>query len=168
HVGKERYRSVVPHMLERGFCMTETDRIEIKKILVAVDGSDHSNKAVKYACAIAPALDAEVILLYVVPMLVDATPYHDTVSDQPFLALQKVGEDILQRSKALATSLGCEVTDLLSHGDPANRIIEIAAEQEVDFIIMGSRGVSGLKRLFVGSISDKVSKSASCPVMIVR
>ncbi|MHA1771988.1 MAG: hypothetical protein ACTSXS_10420, partial [Candidatus Thorarchaeota archaeon] len=38
HVGKERYRSVVPHMLERGFCMTETDRIEIKKILVAVDG----------------------------------------------------------------------------------------------------------------------------------
>ncbi|MHA2021995.1 MAG: universal stress protein, partial [Candidatus Thorarchaeota archaeon] len=75
--------------------MSETaNPVQIKTVLVAVDGSDYSDKAVRYACAIGPKLDAEVVLLHVVPMLVSATPYHDTVSDQPFLALQKVGEDI--------------------------------------------------------------------------
>ena len=50
--------------------MSTPEGVEIKKILVAVDGSEHSDKAVKYACAIGPPLGAEVILLHVVPMLV--------------------------------------------------------------------------------------------------
>ncbi|MFX0055057.1 MAG: universal stress protein [Promethearchaeota archaeon] len=145
-----------------------TEPVQIKTVLVAVDGSDYSDKAVRYACAIGPKLGAEVVLLHVVPMLVSATPYHDTVSDQPFLALQKVGEDILAKAKKIAVGLGCEVTELISHGDPANKIVDIACEREVELIIMGSRGVSGIKRLFVGSISDKVVNHAPCPVMIVR
>ena len=149
--------------------MSETDgRVTIKSVLVAVDGSEHSDTAVRYACAMGPPLGAEVVLLHVVPMVVSATPYHDTVSDQPFLSLQKVGEDILERAKRLANQCGCEVIDMISHGDPAARIIDIAAERGASLIIIGSRGVSGIKRLFTGSISDKVSKSASCPVMIVR
>ncbi|MHA2380022.1 MAG: universal stress protein [Candidatus Thorarchaeota archaeon] len=142
--------------------------VNIKSLLVAVDGSEFSDKAVRYACAMGPSLGAEVVLLHVVPMLVSATPYHDTVSDQPFLALQKVGEDILAKAKKIAVALKCEVTELISHGDPANKIVDIAAERDADLIIMGSRGVSGIKRLFVGSISDKVMNQAPCPVMIVR
>ncbi len=142
--------------------------VNIKSLLVAVDGSEFSDKAVRYACAMGPSLGADVVLLHVVPMLVSATPYHDTVSDQPFLALQKVGEDILAKAKEIAVALKCEVTELISHGDPANKIVDIATERNADLIIMGSRGVSGIKRLFVGSISDKVMNQASCPVMIVR
>ncbi len=142
--------------------------VRLKTILVAVDGSEYSYKAVHYACLIGPAVRAEILLLHVVPMLPSATPYHDTVSDQPFLALQQVGEDILARAKALASSDGCQVIDLLSHGDPASRIIEVAEEKKVDLIIVGSRGVSGIRRLFVGTTSDKVAKSAPCPVLIVR
>ena len=146
----------------------DTEPVQLKTILVAIDGSEYSYKAVRYACLLGTSLGSEVILLHVVPMLVSATPYHDTVTDQPFLALQKVGEDILERAKELARSNGCEVIDLLSHGDPANRIIEVAEERRVDLILVGSRGVSGIRRVFVGTISDKVAKSASCPVMIVR
>ncbi|MFO7835778.1 MAG: universal stress protein [Candidatus Thorarchaeota archaeon] len=146
----------------------EVKPVDIETIVVAVDGSEHSDKAVQYACSIGPSMDAEVILLHVVPMLVSATPYQDTVSDQPFLALEKVGEDILTKAKTLASNLGCEVTDLLDHGDPASRIIEIADEKDADIIIMGSRGLSGIKRFFVGSISDKVTNHAKCPVMLVR
>lgn len=142
--------------------------VNIKSLLVAVDGSEFSDKAVRYACAMGPSLGAEVVLLHVVPMLVSATPYHDTVSDQPFLALQKVGEDILAKAKQIAVALKCEVIELISHGDPANKIVDIATERNSDLIIMGSRGVSGIKRLFVGSISDKVMNQAPCPVMIVR
>ncbi len=149
--------------------MSESNEpITIKSILVAVDGSAHSEKAVRYACAMGPPLGAEVVLLHVVPMVVSATPYHDTVSDQPFISLQNLGEDILERAKRLANSCGCEVIDMISHGDPAAQIIDIASERGISLIIIGSRGVSGIKRLFTGSISDKVSKSASCPVMIVR
>lgn len=146
----------------------EGERIEIKTILVAVDGSKNADKAVRYASAIGPPLGAEVILLYIVPMLVSATPYQDIQSDQPFMELQKVGEEILERSKNLAESLGCKVVPLLDHGDPARKIIDIADERDVDIIIMGSRGISGFRRLLVGSISDKVMQQASCPVMIVR
>jgi len=142
--------------------------VNIKSLLVAVDGSEFSDKAVRYACAMGSSLGAEVVLLHVVPMLVSATPYHDTISDQPFLALQKVGEDILAKAKEIAVALKCEVTELISHGDPANKIVDIATERNADLIIMGSRGVSGIKRLFVGSISDKVMNQAPCPVMIVR
>ena len=146
--------------------MSEAGNVQVKNILVAVDGSDYSETAVKYGCAIGVPLNAEIILLHVVPMLVSATPYHDTISDQPFLALQKVGEDILSRAKKVAGET--PVTDLIDHGDPATRIIEIAEERKVDLIIMGSRGLSGIRRLFTGSISDKVANQASCPVMIVR
>ncbi|MHA1957069.1 MAG: universal stress protein [Candidatus Thorarchaeota archaeon] len=126
--------------------MSEDDKsVKVKTILVAVDGSDYSDKAIQYACAIGPPLGAEVILLHVVPMLVSATPYGDTVSDQPFLALQKVGEDILSRAKSLAISGNCPVTDLIDHGDPAIKIIEMADERNVDLIIMGSRGLSGIR-----------------------
>lgn len=149
--------------------MSETEKpVAVKTILVAVDGSEYSDKGVRYACAMGPLLEAEIILLHVVPMLVSATPYHDTVSDQPFLALQKVGEDILTRAKKIATELNVEVTDLISHGEPASRIIDIASERDVDLIVVGSRGVSGIRRLFTGSISDKVANQAHCPVMIVR
>ncbi len=149
--------------------MSETKQsVEIKSILVAVDGSEHSLKAVRYACAMGPPLGAEVVLLHVVPMLVSATPYHDTVSDQPFLALQKVGEDILARAKAIANDLNCQVIDMISHGDPAAKIIDIAHDRGTSIIILGSRGLSGIRRLFVGSISDKVASQAHCPVMIVR
>jgi nucleotide-binding universal stress UspA family protein len=79
-----------------------------------------------------------------------------------------VGEDILAKAKEIAVALKCEVTELISHGDPANKIVDIATERNSDLIIMGSRGVSGIKRLFVGSISDKVMNQAPCPVMIVR
>ena len=149
--------------------MSETaEPVKIERILVAVDGSEYSNKAVKYACALGYQFDVEIILLYVVSMLVSATPYNDTVSDQPFLALQRVGEDILSHAKDLADSLSCKVTDLITYGDPATRIIEVAEEKQVDMIIMGSRGISGIKRLFVGSVSDKVVNQASCPVLLVR
>jgi nucleotide-binding universal stress UspA family protein len=146
----------------------EIESIEIKKILVAMDGSDLSEKALRFACSLGGPLNAELIVLHVVPMLVSATPYHDTVSDQPFLSLQKVGEDIISRAKQMALEMNSKVTDLISHGDPANRIIDIASEREVDLIIIGSRGIGGIKRLFVGSISNKVVNQASCPVLIVR
>ncbi len=146
--------------------MTEDGTVQVKTIMVAVDGSDYSEKAVKYGCVIGVPLNADVILLHVVPMLVSATPYHDTISDQPFLALRKVGEDILAKAKKVAGST--PVIDLIDHGDPATRIIEIAEERKVDLIIMGSRGLSGIRRLFTGSISDKVANQATCPVMIVR
>jgi nucleotide-binding universal stress UspA family protein len=142
--------------------------VKVKTILVPVDGSTHSEMAVRYACAIGGPLGAKVILLHVVPMTVSATPYGDHVSDQPFLALQKVGEDILSRAKKLAASLHCEFQELLDHGDPADRIIDLAGEKSVDLIVVGSRGTSGFKRLFVGTISDKVVNRAPCPVMIVR
>jgi nucleotide-binding universal stress UspA family protein len=61
-----------------------------------------------------------------------------------------------------------KVTTRLSEGHPADKIIELAEAEHCDLIVMGSRGLGGLKEMFLGSVSDKVADHASCPVLIVR
>ncbi|MEM4735197.1 MAG: universal stress protein [Candidatus Thorarchaeota archaeon] len=149
--------------------MTESEKpVRIKSILVPVDGSTYSERALKYACLMAGPLQAEVIVLHVVPMLVSAATTHDTSAPHPYLTLQKVGEDIIARAKLLADRLGCRITEMMLHGEPASQIIAVAQEKNVDLIIMGSRGMGTIKRILVGSNSDRVIRQASCPVMVVR
>ena len=78
------------------------------------------------------------------------------------------GEEILRRGVELAKSLGLEADRRLGKGIPAEEILRVAEEEGVDLIVIGSRGLSGVKAFLLGSVSDKVSHHAKCPVLIVR
>lgn len=134
------------------------------KILVPIDGSPHADKAVKYAVDLSKKYGSRLILLHVIPVRVYAFAEVGAVLSEDV----EEGEEILRRGMELARSLGAEADQRLRKGIPAEEILRAAEEEKVDLIAIGSRGLSGVKAFLLGSVSDKVSHHAKCPVLIVR
>lgn len=139
----------------------------IRKVLVPVDGSDSSKRALEMALAIASASKAECIVLEVVEDFGPLPGYYEAapagkdrvkwISEQRF---EKV-HPILNETKVAWTRQVIE-------GYPAEEICKIAEAEKVDMIVIGSRGLSAFGRFLVGSVSDRVVHHAHCGVMIVR
>jgi nucleotide-binding universal stress UspA family protein len=82
--------------------------------------------------------------------------------------LRGVAIGVLKRAEHGVLDKGVELETYAREGDPAEVIIELANEQQADLIVVGSRGLTGIKRFLLGSVSNKVSHHAPCSVMIVR
>jgi len=132
-------------------------KTKLSKILVAVDGSESAEKALKYAVQLAKKHKAKVTLLNV--------GESKLFGFKPEVA-REVGEHIL--SDAAAKVKGLKLNTQLEFGNPAETIIEVAEKGNYDFIVVGSRGLSSVKRFFLGSVSDDISHHAKCSVLIVR
>ncbi|MDR4397797.1 universal stress protein [Bacillus atrophaeus] len=142
------------------------------KMLVAIDGSEMSAKALDAAVHLAKEQQAELSILHVGREAVVATssltgivyvPEH--FIDEIRQEVKKEGLHILENAKAKAAESGvqAEITQ-----EPAHEILNNAKEKGVSLIIVGSRGISGLKEMMLGSVSHKVSQLSPCPVLIVR
>jgi nucleotide-binding universal stress UspA family protein len=130
---------------------------KISKILMAIDGSENAKKAVKHAVQLASRLKADITLLNVQQsMLFELKPG----------VAKDVGERIL--SEASNEVKGAKFDKKLEFGNPAETIINVAEKGKYDLIIVGKRGLSTVKRFFLGSVSDDVSHHAKCSVLIVR
>ena len=132
-------------------------KTKLSKILVAVDGSESAEKALEYAFQLAKKHKAKVTLLNV--------GESKLFGFKPEVA-REVGEHIL--SDAAAKVKGLKLNTQLEFGNPAETIIEVAEKGNYDFIVVGSRGISSVKRFFLGSVSDDISHHAKCSVLIVR
>jgi nucleotide-binding universal stress UspA family protein len=132
-------------------------KTKLSKILVAVDGSESAEKALKYAVQLAKKHKAKVTLLNV--------GESKLFGFKPEVA-REVGEHIL--SDAAAKVKGLKLNTQLEFGNPAETLIEVAEKGNYDLIVVGSRGLSSVKRFFLGSVSDDVSHHAKCSVLIVR
>ena len=136
------------------------------KILVAVDGSETSKKAFDQSVFLAQKCSSK---LYVVHVVLDWEYGGDSAAT--FELIDEIianGRELLERCKTLALKSNVQVETLLEQGDYAHEIIEVAKRNDCNVIIMGSRGMSPIKELLLGSVSLKVMHHASCPVMIVR
>jgi len=132
-------------------------KTKMSKILVAIDGSESAEKALKYTVQLAKKHKAKITLLNV--------QESKLFSLKPNM-VKEVGERIL--SDAATKVKGLKVNTQLEFGNPAETIIEVAEKENYDLIVVGSRGVSNVKRFFLGSVSDDVSHHAKCSVLIVR
>lgn len=141
----------------------------MNKILVSVDGSKNSKQALEKAKGLANLSEGEVLILHVI---------NDTVNN-PYLALNdykkaidnafvEQGDIILNEAKELFSDTNIEVKTLLEHGDPGKVIIDISEKENVDLIIMGSRGLNPLSRMMLGSVSNKVLNNSKTSVLIVK
>ncbi len=128
------------------------------KILVATDGSEHAQKVIKHAIDIAAPIQAEIIVLTVEDW---------TAVDRDSGAKTK---DALDSAVAVFKKSNISVTPVLRKGTqrPADVIVEVAKEKDVDLIILGSRGLRGIKEVFLGSVSHRVVNLANKNVMIVK
>jgi len=149
--------------------------VMIKNILVAVDGSTHAKKAVSYAADLAMKYDAKVHLLHViseakVPEGLDKFIEVERIKDPPEkVLLKKVGDAIIEAGQEEARQKGLkDVKSSVALGDPAEKILDYAKDNGVDMIIMGSRGLGGVKGLFLGSVSSKVCHLADNTCVTVK
>ena len=143
---------------------------EIHKILVPVDFSTHSQRALDEAIAFAKVFGAEVHLLHsyqIHPQAIVA-PYGIVVPetfehDVRMAALQRLSE---WRDKVSAA--GCKVQEHITAHFPAEAITETAEKLRADLIVMGTRGLSGIKHVLLGSVAERTIRTASCPVLTVK
>ncbi len=146
----------------------------IKRILVAIDGSEHADKALDFALDLAEKYSATVTIINV--FQVPAIAYLGEPSEYPIslidftkeakAAHEKILSKALKRAKELKPNL--KISTTLKEGRPADKIIETAKEENFDMIVMGHRGLGKVKEFFLGSVSDRVADGAHCPVLIVK
>jgi len=140
-----------------------------KRILIPTDGSAPSETAVKMGLELAKSLGAEVTLLYVVePVMARILIGPETIPYYPDLTrdLEVAGRQALERAEGFAQYLGVPVRTELKQGSAAQVIAEEAGSY--DLVVMGTHGRSGLDRLLLGSVTQKVLQRSPKPVLVVR
>ncbi|RDB41968.1 universal stress protein [Halomonas sp. DQ26W] len=143
-----------------------------KTILVPVDGSETSQRAVDAARELTGAGGAEVILLSVavdrdvMPSELMATGHISSKNIQDERRQQAAG--IAQQAARTLQDAGITAKDEVATGDPAHCIIERARELNAPLVIIGRRGLTGFRELLMGSVSNKVVHYADCPVLVIN
>ena len=143
--------------------------LAIARVLVPVDFSRHSEVALGYATALASRVGASVDLLHVVVDPVAAGAWSVEFSTQNLSDLRRnLIEDAERRIARLCASAHeptLRLSTLVRMGQPADAITEYAKAFGINLIVMGSHGRSGLARLFMGSVAERVLRHAPCPVL---
>jgi nucleotide-binding universal stress UspA family protein len=144
-------------------------------MVVALDGSELSKKALKVAIQLAAEQKSVLYLLHVVkeiafpPYMLGEMAYTNREYDTELNEiLRKEGEELLRNAKEQAKEKDVVARMVLLTGDPAEEIIEFIKGHDIKLVIMGSRGLGPFKEIMLGSVSHKVSHMAPCPVMIVK
>ncbi|MFA5576813.1 MAG: universal stress protein [Tissierellaceae bacterium] len=142
----------------------------MKKILVAVDGSDNANLALDKAKEIGLLNNSEIVILYVISCLRSCHPYAiDHVYEAEIhQVLMEQSKAILDESMKRFKDYPSKVASYIKCGDPAKEIIEKAHTEKCDLVIMGSRGLNVFSRAMLGSISNKVLNHIDISVLIVK
>ncbi len=147
----------------------------IKKILVALDGSKSADRALDFALDLATKYSAEVVLISVfdapsVSLLAPGIVFVPTSTVKYLEELGDFHEKVLSEAlkKAKKLKAGLKVSKKLLQGRAADKIVETAKEGGFDLIVIGSRGLGGIKEFFLGSTSHRVADEAPCPVLIAK
>jgi len=139
------------------------------RILIATGGSPWSDAAAAYAIALAAQMGADLCVLTVLNVSgVYAMPDVMASSELLMESVEQQGQEMLAHTAARAIHAGVSHVALLKWGNVAEIILQTAAEEQCDLIVLGSRGLSGFKRLMLGSISNAVAAKAQCPVLVVQ
>jgi nucleotide-binding universal stress UspA family protein len=138
-----------------------------KKILVAYDGSDGANKALKAGINIAKVHQAELRALAVQAKPARFAGTMDEVMEEKDFGYQHY-EQVLGKARARAQEAGIELKTIMRPGHPAKTIVQVAKEGKFDLMLVGHSGLSGVWAAFLGTTAEKVSRHAPCSVLIVR
>ena len=138
-----------------------------KKILVPTDGSEFAKKAQKQALFLAKVSGAEIIAVSVTENnFVQGLPLNDEVFQLNQILNERSEENLIEFDKLNEDDI--KISHVIREGSPARVILEVAKDENVDLIVMGSSGKSGFDRFIMGSVADKVVNSAKCAVLVVH
>jgi len=138
------------------------------KILVPIDGSPNSIRGYKYAIDIAKKYCAEITLIHVVekePSMYTG-PTSVPIPEKYFAEKEDLDLNLLQRRKEELESMGIKVRTILASGNPAEEILKVS--KGYDLIVIGSKGLSGIEKLLLGSVASEILNHSSVPVLVIR
>jgi nucleotide-binding universal stress UspA family protein len=146
-----------------------------KNMLIATDGSKHSERASEVGMDLAMLYGASVTALYVVDIGREYSAFGDLSTGALEDMIAKVrsslieeGEEATQKVKELARKAGIAAQTKVIEGYPADDILKMAKENDADLIVMGGIGATGVERFLLGSVADKVVRNSKVPVLVVR
>lgn len=145
----------------------------MKNILVAIDSSECSTRAIEQAKDLARLYDSKLTLLHVhdnqyFDVLIEGSLNRVEVLNKMREDLEKKSHSLLDAGKALCAELGERVETISLEGNPATRIIDYVDNHDVDLVVIGSHGMGGFRRFFLGSVTHKVAVSINKPILIIR
>ena len=138
-----------------------------KKILVPTDGSEFAKKAGKHALFLSKVSGAEIVAVSVTENnFVNGLPLDDEIYQLNQILKERSEENLKEFDELNDDDL--KITHVIREGSPARVILEVAQEEDIDLIVMGSSGKSGFDRFIMGNVADKVVNSAKCAVLVVH
>lgn len=149
--------------------MDRTGGSHFKRILIATDGSENAERAASYGMNLAKTADAEVHALYVISTQHAVTTRTVKGWSEGFEEyLTNKGGVAIGDVEKLGTEVGVKVKPAFMKGIPADRILEYAQENNIDLIVMGTQGLTGIKKFLIGSVAEKIVRHSRVPVMVIR
>lgn len=134
-----------------------------KRILVGYDGSRESDKALDLAVDLAKAARASLVVQHVIAIVPEAAEVSMNMAE-----IEKEAGRMLEAVVERVRSAGVSATKVLTQGDVARSILKEAEDRGVDLLVVGSLGRGRMARILVGSVADKLVRTATVPVLIVR
>jgi nucleotide-binding universal stress UspA family protein len=143
--------------------------MQVRKILVPTDFSTHSSKAIETATGLAKVFGAKVHLLhaYHLPMLV-GMPDEVVIPPDFWTTVRDAAARKLEKAAQQVKAAGVEVETHLVEFVPSDAIVQTAKDLGVDLIVIGTRGLTGLKHVLLGSVAERTLRLAPCPVLAVK
>lgn len=141
----------------------------LKKILCAIDLSEQSESVAEYAVMLAKLADASIVAVYAAPTLTQYTGFHvppNTIDN--FVGEIVSGAEQSMKEFVARHFAGVSTRGVVVVGYAAEEILAVAEKEQVDLIVMGTRGRKGIDLILFGSVAEKVVKNAVCPVVTIR
>jgi nucleotide-binding universal stress UspA family protein len=152
------------------------ESLDFKRILLAVDGSENSERASRVAVSLAEKNKAYLVILNVVPGIKyyfgmgSRVPLPQTTYEQLMEAATQTAREIVDRHASKARNQGVRVRGkvLSATGTVVQEIVDFASQERADLIVLGTRGLGGFKRMLMGSVSSGVVSHAHCSVLVIK
>ena len=140
----------------------------MKKIIVPVDFSEHSEYALKTAAKFAKKFNAEILALHMLEMTDVMLTASDGFQNEQAIFFYKLAEQKFEKFLEKEYLNNIKVTPIIKHFKVFSEVNDVAEKHDADLIIMGSQGASGVKEFFIGSNTERVVRNAEIPVLVVK
>lgn len=137
-------------------------------ILVPVDGSDNSYRALDSALLLSEKLGTNITVVNVLEQVPITHIESEKLLSELLEAYRKENQEILSKCSKIATEKGLSIKTILLQGNPASVILDYRKKEKFDLLIMGSRGLGKFKQLILGSVSSKIVHHSPCAVLLIR
>ncbi|MGD8659616.1 MAG: universal stress protein [Desulfobacterales bacterium] len=141
-------------------------RVEFNHILCATDFSDFSNHTISYGVALAKEFEAKLFVSHVIDL--SSVAIYGEFQLDPVGQQNRIMQDADAQLKKLAGGQEISWEPLITVGKPADEISRAVEEKDIDLVITATRGRSGLKRIILGSVTERLMRTLSCPLLVVN